>query len=88
MELSEEAEQRARALEHNKSEFGKAEAELKKVSEEVLHQRKEEKELEAMYRRNVCNFKFGFEIFSRKRCANNLYTVIIRLLYSWLYWVG
>ena len=62
MELSEEAKQRMCALERNKSEFGKAKAELKKVSEEVRHQRKEEKELEAMYKKQVCNFIFLMEI--------------------------
>ena len=61
VELSEEAKQRMCALERNKSEYGKAKAELKKVSEEVLHQRKEEKELEAMYKKNVCNFIFLME---------------------------
>ena len=61
VELSEEAKQRMCALEHNKSEFGKAKAELRKVSEEALHQRKEEEELEAMYKKNVCNVIFLME---------------------------
>lgn len=51
VELTEETKQRELAVEHNRSEFGKAAAEFKKINAEIQAQKRQEEELEAKHRR-------------------------------------
>lgn len=66
-ELVEEAKQKLLAVEHNKSEFGKAAAEFKKINDEIHHQKKQEEELEATHRRNFEQRKRHYEEESSRK---------------------